>query len=100
MGDALDVFRTATFFEKVPGNRSVNAARVDVDKPKPPGELSRDTTLSRGSRTIDRNYPMKISRSRVHTNGNKFSRACPANAMCCGDRRAGAGSWHVSFPLR
>src|SRR6266403_1921574 len=69
------------FFEDVPGDRTINGARIDVNKTEPPGELSRHAAFSRGSRTINRDYPMKISLRRVHRiGGPQFSRALRSNA--------------------
>src|SRR5438094_8569017 len=64
--DAVDLFCRNPVFEEMPADRSVNRARVDVDKTESVRERSRDTTFARGSWAINRDHSMKISLRRVH----------------------------------
>src|ERR1700756_2952765 len=54
------------FLQDMPRNRSVNGTGIDIDKTEPPGELSRDTALARGSRTINRDHLLKNLLRGVH----------------------------------
>ena len=82
-------------FEEVPGDRSVNRARVDVDKAEPARERSRNTTFTRGSWAINRDYSMKISLRRVHEMlGPSLAAHCAAM-----QRALMRGCYHVRLPL-
>jgi hypothetical protein len=82
-------------FEEVPGDRSVNRARVHVDKAEAAGERSRDTTFARGSWAINRDYSMKISLKRVHEMvGPSLAAHCAAM-----QRASMRGCYHVRLPL-
>jgi hypothetical protein len=46
--------------QDVPGDRSINGARINVHKSQLPGEALCDTAFSRGRRAVNGNYPMKL----------------------------------------
>jgi hypothetical protein len=58
--DSLTFFRMNFLLQDLPGDCPINGARIDVNKSQSARELSRDTAFSRGSRTINGNYPLKL----------------------------------------
>jgi hypothetical protein len=64
--DPIAFFRVNFLLQDVPGDCSVNGARVNVHKSQASGEFLRDTAFSRGRRTINGDYPMRTLPGRVH----------------------------------
>jgi hypothetical protein len=64
--DTIAFFRMDLLLQDVPGDCSINGARINVDKSQAPGELSRDTAFSGGRRAINGNYPMTTWLGSVH----------------------------------
>ena len=58
--DTLVFFRVDFLLKDVPGDRSINGPRINVDKSQSPSEPSCDTAFSRSRRAVDGNYPMKL----------------------------------------
>jgi hypothetical protein len=58
--DTLVFFRMDFLLQDVPGDRSINGARINVHKSQFPSERSCDTAFSRGRRAINGDYPMKL----------------------------------------
>ena len=57
--DPIVFFRIDFLLQDVPGDRSINGARVNVHKSQVPGEFLRDTAFSGGRRAINGDYPMR-----------------------------------------
>jgi hypothetical protein len=64
--DTIAFFRMDLLLQDVPGDCSINGARINVHKSQAPGELSRDTAFSGGRRAINGNYPMTTWLGSVH----------------------------------
>src|SRR4029077_20887237 len=54
--DALVLIGPDPVLKKMPGDRSIDCARVDVNKSELSSKLPRDAALSRGSRTVNGNH--------------------------------------------
>ena len=59
--DALSVSAINSFLQSIPGDGSIDRARIDIGKPKPSGKLPRNTALPRRGRTINGDDPMNVS---------------------------------------
>jgi hypothetical protein len=58
LSDALAFLRPNSVLEEMPGDRSINRTRVDVDKTELSRKLPRNAALPRGSRTINGDHTM------------------------------------------
>jgi hypothetical protein len=58
--DARGVARINGLLKQVPGDRTINGARIHIGEPESSGKLSGDTALPRGGRAINSDNAMEI----------------------------------------